>query len=127
MQALKRSFEQPEETTTFPNGDERVVHLLGNPIGKATFQPGWRWSNDVRPMMGTDSCPILHAGYMLAGQLHVEVDDGTTIDLGPGDAFTIPPGHDARVAGDEPVVLLDWGGKAREFARPVEGTTGGSR
>jgi mannose-6-phosphate isomerase-like protein (cupin superfamily) len=64
---------------------------------------------------------------MLAGHMHVEFNDGTTIDLGPGDAFTIPPGHDAWVAGDEPVVLLDWGGEAREFARPVDETTGGSR
>ena len=120
MQALVRSFEQPEETTTFPNGDERVVHVLGKPIGMATFRPGWRWSNDVRPLMGTDGCPLLHAGYMVAGHLHVEVSDGTTIDIGPGDAFAIPPGHDAWVEGDESVVMLDWGGNVREYARPVE-------
>lgn len=127
MESLVRSFDQPEETTTFPNGHEHVVHVLGTPVGKVTFQPGWRWSNDVRPLMGTESCPLLHAGYMLAGHLHVEVNDGRTIDIGPGDAFTIPPGHDAWVAGDESVVMLDWAGKVRENAPSVEETVESAR
>lgn len=127
MEELIRSFDHPEETTRFPNGHEDIVHILGKPVGRSTFQPGWRWSNDVRPLMGTDSCPLLHAGYMLVGHLHVEVNDGRTIDIGPGDAFTIPPGHDAWVAGNEPVVMLDWGGKASEYAHLVDETTGDSQ
>ena len=122
MDSLVRNFEQPEETTTFPNGQEHVINVDGTPVGLATFRPGWRWSNDVRPLMGTESCPLLHVGYMLAGQLHVEVNDGTTLDIGPGDTFTIPPGHDAWVAGNEAVLMLDWGGKVREYARPVQRT-----
>jgi len=127
MEAFAGNFDHPGDETRFPNGGERIVNVLGTPVGLATFQPGWRWSNDVRPMMGTDSCPLLHVGYALSGRLHVEVNDGSTLDITPGDVFQIPPGHDAWVVGDDPCMLLDWGGKVREYARPVDETIGGSR
>jgi len=126
MGAFARKFNQSVEATRFPNGNEHVVELAGAPVGLATFQPGWRWSNDLRPLVGTESCPFHHTGYILTGVLHVEPDDGPAVDLRAGDAYEIEPGHDAWVAGDEPCTILDWGGKAGDYARPLE-TTGGSR
>jgi mannose-6-phosphate isomerase-like protein (cupin superfamily) len=130
--AFARSFERPEDTTRFANGEERLVHVLGVKVGLATFEPGWRWSNDVRPLFGTNSCPVHHAGYVLSGRLHVEMDDGSTLDLTGGDACEIPSGHDAWVVGDEPCVMLDWGGKVRDEAaaaatRAVARADGGTR
>ena len=126
MQALARKFEQPDDTTRFPNGYEDVVKVYGTLVGLATFEPGWRWSNDVRPLMGTDSCPVRHVGYVLSGRLHVRMHDGSTLDLEPGEVFEIPPGHDAWVVGDDSCRLLDWGGKVRESARPVDRSIGGT-
>src|SRR6476660_7084334 len=74
MEGFTKSFEQADDTTRFPNGQERVVQVRGVPVGLATFEPGWRWSNDLRPMFGTDLCPVRHVGYILSGRLHVEVD-----------------------------------------------------
>ena len=119
MTATALSFSHPQQTTTFAHGHENVVDLDGTSVGLATFEPGWRWSNDLRPLVGTESCPFLHTGYMLSGALHVEMVDGSTLDLGPGDVFVIPPQHDAWVVGDESVRLIDWGGKAREYAQPA--------
>jgi len=127
MSGFARSFNQPEDTTQFPNGEEHIVQVAGTPIGLATFRPGWRWSNDVRPMMGTDRCPIHHVGYALTGHLHVEFADGSTLDAGPGDVFDIPSEHDAWVVGEEPFTMIDWGGKARDFAKPADQATGGIR
>ena len=127
MQAFARDFEQADDTTRFPNGHEHIVDVGGTSVGLATFQPGWRWSNDVRPLMGTDRCPIVHAGYVLSGRLHVRLGDGSALDLEPGQVYVIPAGHDAWVVGDDPCRLLDWGGKVREYAAPVDRTAGGSR
>jgi hypothetical protein len=127
MQALARNFEEPDETTRFPNGDEHVVKVGGRSVGLATFQPGWRWSNDVGPLMGTDSCPLLHVGYVLSGRLHVRMNDGSTLDLEAGELCVIPSGHDAWVVGDEACRLLDWGGKVPEHASAVDQTVGGTR
>jgi quercetin dioxygenase-like cupin family protein len=88
-------------------------------VGRAVFQPGWRWSNDVKPVAGTDSCEAAHTGYIISGQMHVTMDDGAEGDLGPGDAFVISPGHDAWIVGDEPCVALDWSA-ASDYARPAE-------
>jgi uncharacterized cupin superfamily protein len=127
MQGMVRSFEETAEVTEFPNGRERIVPAGGVPVGLATFHPGWRWSNDVRPLMGTERCPIRHVGYVLSGRLHVEVHDGSTLDIAAGDVCEIPAGHDAWVVGDESFVFLDWGGKVRELARPAEQSAGGVR
>ena len=127
MQALTRNFEEPDKTTRFPNGYEHVIDVLGTPVGLATFQPGWCWSNDVRPLMGTDSCPLVQVGYVLSERLHVRMNDGSTLDLEAGELCVIPSGHDAWVVGDEACRLLDWGGKVPEHAAPVDQSMGGTR
>jgi Cupin domain len=121
MEPFAGSFEDSDDTTRFPNGQERLLEVAGTKVGLATFGPGWRWSNDIRPLVGTDSCQVTHVGYVVSGHLHVETNDGATLDIGPGQAFVIPAGHDGWVVGDEPCVMLDWGGKASEYARPVAG------
>lgn len=127
MPGTTHNFAEPSETATFPHGHEDIVVVDGTSIGLATFEPGWRWSNDIKPLMGTDQCPILHRGYLLSGAIHIELRDGATLDILAGDTFVIPPGHDAWVVGDEPAQLLDWGGKVREHARPVGATAEAGR
>jgi hypothetical protein len=127
MQGFAKSFDQPDDTTRFPNGTERIVDLDGIAVGMATFEPGWRWSNDLRPLVGTDRCPFVHRGYVVSGRLHVELADGATLDLGPGELFAIEPHHDAWVVGDDACTILDWGGKARDYAQPAAQTMGGAR
>ncbi|HEY9378438.1 MAG TPA: cupin domain-containing protein [Jiangellaceae bacterium] len=124
---MTRNFEEPDKTTRFPNGYEHVIDVLGTPVGLATFQPGWRWSNDVRPLMGTDSCPLVHVGYVLSGRLHVRMNDGSTLDLEAGELCVIPSGQDAWVVGDEVCRLLGWGGKVPQHAPPVDQSMGGTR
>jgi Cupin domain len=119
MNSKAKSFAEADDIKQFPNGEERILDVAGVPVGFATFRPGWRWSNDIRPLTGTDRCTVFHVGYALSGRLHVEMADGSTLDIEPGDALEIPPGHDAWVVGDEPCVILDWGGKASEYVRPV--------
>ena len=86
-------------------------------VGRAVFEPGWRWSNDVKPLVGTTSCQVAHTGYVLSGHMHVVMDDGSEGDAGPGDALVISPGHDAWIVGDEACVMLDWSGSA-DYAKP---------
>lgn len=81
------------------------------------FEPGWRWSDDVKPIAKTDLCEISHLGYCLSGQMTVRMGDGTEAEIHAGDVFAIPPGHDAEVVGDEPCVMLDFG-EATEYAKP---------
>jgi hypothetical protein len=121
------SFAKPDDTTPFPNGHEDIVSVAGTPIGLGTFEPGWRWSNDVRPLVGTDACPVHHTGYVLSGRIHIELPDGAAIDLGPGDLFDAPSGHDGWVVGDEPCVILDWSGKVSDYAKPVRETEEATR
>jgi len=107
-----KNLDSPEETRTFDKGRLDVVNIAGATIGRAVFEPGWKWSECVKPIAGTDSCQAGHTGYVLSGRLHVVMDDGTQADAGPGDAFVIAPGHDAWTVGNEPCVALDWSGAA---------------
>ena len=107
----------PDETRTFPNGKLDLIRLEGLTVGRIEVQPGWRWSEHVKPIAGTESCQASHAGYQISGRLHVVMDDGTEQEFGPGDVYVIPPGHDAWVVGDEPVVSLDVTGMG-EYAKP---------
>ena len=91
MAGSTKSFDESTEATEFPNGRERIVSAGGVPVGLATFHPGWRWSNDVRPLMGTERCPIRHVGYALSGRLHVEVGDGSTLDVSAGEVCESRP------------------------------------
>jgi hypothetical protein len=102
----------PEETRPFTDGKGHadVIQLRGQPVLYGTFEPGWRWSENVKPIAGTDSCQVEHIGYVLQGRMGLKMDDGTEHEFGPGDAFHMPPGHDAWIVGDEACVLLDFGG-----------------
>ena len=105
-----KSFDSPDETRPFEgNGQAEVVRVAGQTVGKGTFEPGWRWSENVKPIAGTDSCQVSHLGYVLSGRMRVQMDDGSDGEVGPGDVFAIPPGHDAEVIGDEPCVMVDFG------------------
>jgi hypothetical protein len=105
-----KSFDAPDEARKFDKGRLDIITLGTATVGRATFEPGWRWSESLKPMMGTDSCEAPHLGYVVSGHIHVEMDDGTAGDAGPGDLFHVAPGHDAWVVGDEPCVLVDYEG-----------------
>jgi quercetin dioxygenase-like cupin family protein len=107
-----KSLYSPEETRPFANdkGHAAVVKLESGPVLKAVFQPGWRWSEHVKPIANTDSCQTRHLGYVLSGHMHVVMDDGSEGDARPGDVVSIAPGHDAWTVGDEPCVMVDFGG-----------------
>jgi hypothetical protein len=119
MSLARKSLNQSDETRTFPNGQGSVVTLEGMTIGRGVMQPGWRWSNDIKPMAGTDSCEVLHTGYLIAGELHVEANDGTALDIRTGDVFVIAPGHDAWVVGEETVVMVEWSGSSKAMFEQV--------
>lgn len=112
----RKSLRQPETVRKFPHGHIDSVALGETEIGRWEFEPGWRWSNDVRPIVGTQSCQNRHVGVCLEGSLHVELDDGTAMDIGADDAYEIPPGHDGWVVGDRPFVTLELT-SSRVFAR----------
>ena len=127
--AEQKTFARSDETRTFERGqvdllqigrpleDERQTSRPATP-GAATvaLQPGWRWSDHVKPIAGTELCEAPHFQYHVAGKLHISMADGTELDAGPGDVTALPQGHDAWVVGDEPVVLIDWWG-ASNYAR----------
>ncbi len=103
-----KNIDTPDEKHTFEHGEVEIVNLTGITIGRATFRPGWRWSTDVKPIVGTGSCQVMHTSYVVSGRFHVQMDDGAELDLGPGDAHVVPAGHDAWVVGDEPCVTIDF-------------------
>jgi hypothetical protein len=103
----KRSLDMPEEVRTFPLGKVELVTIGNVTFGKGTFQPGWKWSESVKPIVRTDSCQAPHTQYHISGRLHVVMDDGTEAEYGPGDVGVIQPGHDAWVVGNVPVVVID--------------------
>lgn len=111
-----RRFAEPDEVRTFGRGRLELLHVGGSDIGRLVLQPGWRWSNDVKPIAGTELCEAPHFQYHVAGTLHIEMADGTSYDARPGDVTSLPSGHDAWVVGDEDVVVVDWFG-ASEYAR----------
>ena len=105
-----KNFDSPDETRPFEGkGRADVVEIAGKTIGRGTFEPGWRWAENVKPIAGTDSCQVSHLGYVLSGRMRVIMDDGNDGEVGPGDVCAIAPGHDAEVIGDEPCVMLDFG------------------
>jgi len=102
MPNQSKSFERAEETREFDNGHVDLVEIAGNNVGRIHLDPGWRWSEAVKPIAKTDSCQVAHVGYAISGTLHVAMDDGTEFDISGGEAYEIAPGHDAWVAGNEP-------------------------
>lgn len=114
-----RDFAQPDEVRTFGRGRMELLHLAAGTVGRMVLEPGWRWSEHVKPVAGTPLCESAHFGYQVSGVLRIQMADGTTADARPGMVGSVPPGHDAWVAGDEPVVLIDWAGAAGYAARPL--------
>ena len=103
----KRSFDTPDEVRKFKaHGHLDVVTMEDFVFGKGTFEPGWRWSNDVKPIVGTDSCQVRHTGMCLSGRMAVQHDDGTQVEIGPGDVYVIEPGHDAWIVGEDACVMV---------------------
>lgn len=119
MGAQVKGFASPDETREFVDSKGRleVVQLEGGAVGRATFAPGWRWSEHVKPIAGTDSCQVPHLSYVISGRMGVRMDDGSEYEVGPGDVMALPPGHDAWVIGDEASVQVDFQGAAH-YAEP---------
>ncbi|HXC79045.1 MAG TPA: cupin domain-containing protein [Candidatus Acidoferrum sp.] len=105
-----KSFAKPEEVRDFPNGRAEMLTLGESEVGRLVFEPGWRWSNDVKPIAKTASCEAPHFQYHVSGRLRIRMDDGTEFEAGPGDLTSLPSGHDAWVVGDEPAVVVDFYG-----------------
>ncbi|TAM87009.1 cupin domain-containing protein [bacterium] len=112
----RRPATKPDETRTFTKGKIEVTNLGGTSIGLATFEPGWRWSECVKPLVGTRSCQVRHLGYVLSGRMEIVMDDGTKQEFAPGDLMFVAPGHDAVVVGDETCRIIDWLG-AESYAK----------
>jgi hypothetical protein len=111
-----KSLDAPDEVRTPEKTKIDVVRVGGGEVGRFTFQPGWKWSECIKPVVGTDSCQAEHLGYAVSGRLHTTHEDGTAVDIGPGDAYHIAPGHDAWVVGDEPFVGVEFK-SAAEYAK----------
>ena len=111
-----QSFANPSEIPHFPNGRAEIIKVAGGEIGRLIFEPGWRWSTDLKPIAGTDSCLAPHLPYHVSGRLGILMDDGTEIVAGPGDVTSLPSGHDAWVIGDEAAITVDWYG-ASNYAK----------
>ena len=112
-----KNFDRPDETRTPDKTRVDVVRLGDTEVGRFTFQPGWRWSECIKPVVGTESCQTDHVGYVASGRLSVEHEDGSQVTLSPGDAYRIAPGHDAWVEGDEAFVGFEFKGAAT-YAKP---------
>jgi mannose-6-phosphate isomerase-like protein (cupin superfamily) len=103
----KRNLAQPDERRSFEKGQVELVSVGGVTFGRATLEPGWKWSTCVQPLVKTKSCEAPHLQYHVSGRMHAVMDDGTEQEFGPGDVSLIPPGHNAWVVGNEPVVVID--------------------
>ena len=117
--AEHKSFGKPDEVREFPKGRLELVQIGGATVGRAVFEPGWRWSTSLQPVVKTKSCEAPHFQYQLAGILRVRMDDGTEFDSRAGDVTLLPSGHDAGVVGDENVVIVDFQGMV-DYAKGVE-------
>jgi hypothetical protein len=105
-----KSLNKPDEVRTFDKGKLELINIGGRTVGRATFQPGWRWSQSVKPLVNTKSCEAPHFQYHVSGTIRVKMDDGAERDFKAGDVSLLESGHDAWVVGDEPVVVVDFQG-----------------
>ena len=114
----RKSFDKPDESRMFEHGRADIVHLAETSAGRARLEPGWRWSQDLKPVVGGDSCQMHHVGYVLSGSLRIATDEGEEHDLNVGDAYEIMPGHDAWVTSDDAFEALEFQSKtAEKFAK----------
>lgn len=116
-----KSVAKADERRDFPRGHLEVLNLTGLSFGLATLEPGWRWSESVRPIADTESCQIHHMAFVVKGRMRIRMDDGEEAEVGPGDVFVCPPGHDAWVVGDESFVTYDFSGNAADYAKETRG------
>ncbi len=120
-QTQKKSLDNPDETRHFVQGKLQTATLGDFKVARAVLEPGWKWSEHVKPIAETESCQVHHTGYVVSGQMKIVMDDRTEMDLGPGDAYVIEPGHDAWVVGNEPFVGVDVSSEMVEvFAKEEE-------
>ena len=121
MAALsKKRFDSPDETRRPDKTLVEVVDLGGAKAARMTMQPGWKWSECIKPVVGTDSCQVLHVGIVESGRLHIVHDDGSEADAEAGDVYRIEPGHDAWTVGDEPFVAYEFEStSADSYAKPT--------
>jgi len=115
LNVILKRFDQPDEVRKFDKGKFELVNIGGMTIGRATYEPGWKWSLHVGQAAGKRSCDVAHVGIVIAGRATAAMDDGRVIEMKPGDIFYIAPGHDSWVVGDEPYVSLHLLG-AQEYA-----------
>jgi hypothetical protein len=114
----KLDFDSPDESRTPEKTRVDLVRVGNTTIGRFVFQPGWRWSECIKPVVGTDSCQARHVGIVQSGAMHVVHDDGTEVDFTAGDAYVIEPGHDAWITGDDQFVAYEFESRsAEEYAR----------
>jgi quercetin dioxygenase-like cupin family protein len=113
--AILKRFDSPDEVRTFPKGRFETVRFPGITIGRATYEPGWKWSEHVGRALGAATCRVEHVGMVVSGRAVAAMDDGRIIEMQPGDVFYIPPGHDSWVVGDENYVSLHFMG-AEDYA-----------
>jgi mannose-6-phosphate isomerase-like protein (cupin superfamily) len=115
LDVILKRFDQPDEIRNFPKGKFELIQIGGLTIGRATYQPGWKWSVDVGAATGVTMCPVEHVGMVVSGRATAAMEDGRVIEMRTGDVFYIAPGHDSWVVGDEPYVSLHFLG-AEKYA-----------
>lgn len=113
MDLRVKRFDAPDEERTMELGTFQLVEIGGSSVGRASYEPGWKWSQHVGRALGQASCSVEHLGMVLSGRNRITMDDGRVVEVGPGDIFAIPAGHDSEVIGDEPYVSLHLTGAAR--------------
>src|SRR3954454_9692036 len=112
----QKDLGKPDEVREFPNGRLELLNIGGGVVGRLVLEPGWRWSEHVKPIAGTEWCEAPHFQYHVSGTLHVQMRDGTAFDANPGQVTALPSAHAAGVVGDEPVIVVDWSG-ASNYAK----------
>ena len=116
--AAQGTFDSPDETRTPDKTTIQILKLSDTSIARVTFQPGWKWSECIKPIAGTESCQARHVGTVVGGRMHVTHEDGSEFEAGPGSAYVIEPGHNAWVVGDEPFVAFEFESKTiAEYAK----------